>query len=48
LVSGFHVSEQNEEVSKYIIPKDRIPAGGLVLPFLIWKFGTKVSTMGNS
>jgi CubicO group peptidase (beta-lactamase class C family) len=48
LVSGFHISEHKLEVSKYIIPKDRIPAGGLVLPFLIWKFGTKVSTMGNS
>lgn len=30
LVNGFHVSEETEEVSKYIIPKDRIPAAGLV------------------
>ena len=30
LVSGFHISEKKEEVTKYIIPKDRIPAAGLV------------------
>jgi D-alanyl-D-alanine carboxypeptidase len=30
LVNGFHYSENKEEVSKYIIPKDRIPAAGLV------------------
>jgi CubicO group peptidase (beta-lactamase class C family) len=30
LVSGFHFSEIREEVSKYIIPKDRIPAAGLI------------------
>lgn len=30
LVNGFHFSEKREEVSKYIIPKDRIPAAGLV------------------
>ena len=30
MVSGFHVSEEKEEVSKYIIPKDRIPAADLV------------------
>lgn len=30
LVSGFHYSENKEEVSKYIILKDRIPAAGLI------------------
>jgi D-alanyl-D-alanine carboxypeptidase len=30
LVNGFHFSENREEVTKYIIPKDRIPAAGLV------------------
>lgn len=30
LVNGFHFSENKEEISKYIIPKDRIPAAGLV------------------
>ncbi len=30
LVNGFHFSGKREEVSKYIIPKDRIPAAGLV------------------
>ena len=30
LVSGFHISDKKEEVTKYIIPKNRIPAAGLV------------------
>jgi D-alanyl-D-alanine carboxypeptidase len=30
LVNGFHFSEKKEEVSKYVIPKDRIPSAGLV------------------
>lgn len=30
LISGFHFSENKEEVTKYIIPKDRIPAAGLI------------------
>jgi D-alanyl-D-alanine carboxypeptidase len=30
IVNGFHFSENKEEVSKYIIPKDKIPAAGLV------------------
>lgn len=30
LVSGFHFSENKEEITKYIIPKDRIPAAGLI------------------
>lgn len=30
LVNGFHFSENKEEVTKYIIPKVRIPAAGLV------------------
>ena len=30
LVSGFHFSENKEEISKYIIPKDKIPAAGLI------------------
>ena len=30
LVNGFHFSENKEEISKYIISKDRVPAAGLV------------------
>ncbi len=30
LVNGFHISENKEEVSKYVIPKGRIPAAGLI------------------
>ncbi|HLO44836.1 MAG TPA: serine hydrolase domain-containing protein [Leadbetterella sp.] len=30
LVNGFHFSDNKEEVSKYIISKDRVPAAGLV------------------
>lgn len=30
LVNGFHFSENKEEVSEYLISKDRIPAAGLV------------------
>lgn len=30
LVHGFHISDTTEEVKSYLIPKDRIPAAGLV------------------